>query len=83
MWTDERLTWNPEDFGGLDRIRIHSKYIWIPDITMYNSVGEPKSNYLPWDDSASVVVVATGQLIFVAPVVQKVSKILDQFLTNF
>jgi hypothetical protein len=35
-WRDELLTWNPADFGGLQRIRIHCDLIWLPDIVLYN-----------------------------------------------
>ena len=27
MWNDERLAWNATEFGGLDRLRIHSKNV--------------------------------------------------------
>ena len=35
-WRDELLTWNPADFGGLQRIRIPCDLIWLPDIVLYN-----------------------------------------------
>ena len=35
-WTDEHLTWNPDDFGGLKVIRIFANRIWIPDLILYN-----------------------------------------------
>ena len=27
MWTDDRLSWNPDHYGGLDRIRINSQFV--------------------------------------------------------
>ncbi|ELT94959.1 hypothetical protein CAPTEDRAFT_195272 [Capitella teleta] len=36
-WNDPRLPWNPEDFGGVPDIRIPTKYIWKPDIVLYNN----------------------------------------------
>ncbi|ELT94957.1 hypothetical protein CAPTEDRAFT_195270 [Capitella teleta] len=37
-WNDPRLSWNPEDFGGVTDIRIPTKYIWKPDIVLVNSL---------------------------------------------
>ena len=33
-WTDEFLTWNPEDFDGIDVYHIPITSLWVPDITM-------------------------------------------------
>lgn len=35
-WNDELLRWNPEDFGGIEEIRIPCDKIWLPDIVLYN-----------------------------------------------
>jgi hypothetical protein len=41
-WNDPRLTWNPDDYGGLKKTRLGSDFwaengqIWMPDITAYN-----------------------------------------------
>ena len=39
-WHDERLIWNPEDYGGIKKIRVNSDpeagmYLWTPDISIY------------------------------------------------
>ena len=36
IWRDEVMTWNPRDFGNITRVFMDSKYIWTPDIRMYN-----------------------------------------------
>uniref|UniRef100_A0A915C3V0 Neurotransmitter-gated ion-channel ligand-binding domain-containing protein n=1 Tax=Parascaris univalens TaxID=6257 RepID=A0A915C3V0_PARUN len=42
QWTDSKLAWNPEDWGGIKKIHIPSDQIWIPDILLYNNAdGEP------------------------------------------
>merc|ERR1712238_507971 len=38
-WTDNRLTWNPAEHGGIDRLNVHHHHIWLPDMTLYNMVG--------------------------------------------
>lgn len=35
-WTDSRLKFNPEHFGGVNAIRVSPTEIWIPDIALYN-----------------------------------------------
>jgi hypothetical protein len=36
MWHDMLLRWNPNDFGGVDEVRVPSNKVWIPDIVLYN-----------------------------------------------
>ena len=42
-WTDPRLSWNPQCYGGMDNVELQAEagsvgnsYIWVPDIEMYN-----------------------------------------------
>jgi len=30
------LTWDPNEFGGIDKIRVPASSIWTPDIVLYN-----------------------------------------------
>ncbi len=39
-WTDKRLSWNPDDYGGRKKVRmptspISQQRIWIPDTALY------------------------------------------------
>ncbi|KAI1723931.1 neurotransmitter-gated ion-channel ligand binding domain-containing protein [Ditylenchus destructor] len=36
-WVDELLKWNPEHYGGLDRIHVPASKIWRPDLLVYNN----------------------------------------------
>ncbi|XKL62063.1 hypothetical protein PGB90_001896 [Kerria lacca] len=36
-WFDYKLRWDPEEYGGLDRIYVPSELIWLPDIVLYNN----------------------------------------------
>ncbi|XP_014395865.1 PREDICTED: neuronal acetylcholine receptor subunit alpha-10 [Myotis brandtii] len=50
-WTDAYLRWDPDDYGGLDAIRIPSGLVWRPDIVLYNKYclpGPLPSPSPPW-----------------------------------
>ncbi|XP_048732388.1 acetylcholine receptor subunit alpha-like 1 isoform X2 [Ostrea edulis] len=36
-WSDKRLVWDPQDFGGIDMTQIPSSDLWKPDIVLYNN----------------------------------------------
>ena len=33
---DYKLTWNPDDYGGLETLHVPAHNIWLPDIVLYN-----------------------------------------------
>uniref|UniRef100_A0AAR2JQG3 Cholinergic receptor nicotinic alpha 1 subunit n=1 Tax=Pygocentrus nattereri TaxID=42514 RepID=A0AAR2JQG3_PYGNA len=37
QWKDVNLQWNPEDYGGIKKIRVPSTDIWRPDLVLYNN----------------------------------------------
>ncbi|XP_010792817.1 acetylcholine receptor subunit alpha [Notothenia coriiceps] len=37
QWEDVNLKWNPQDYGGIKKIRVPSKDIWRPDLVLYNN----------------------------------------------
>jgi len=37
-WRDERLAWNPDDYGGTTLLMLYNSDIWIPPIGLRNSV---------------------------------------------
>jgi hypothetical protein len=63
-WIDSRLAWKPEDYGGVEVLRIDSNALWIPDVTLYNSA-DTVNRVNCWD--TNTVVFPTGKVIFVPP----------------
>ncbi|EFP10636.1 CRE-LGC-12 protein [Caenorhabditis remanei] len=39
-WKDDYLTWNPDEWGGIEKIIIPKSLIWIPDGYIFNTVEE-------------------------------------------
>ena len=35
-WLDAKLTWDPEEYGGVRELMVPSEHIWLPDIVLYN-----------------------------------------------
>ncbi|XP_033102329.1 acetylcholine receptor subunit alpha-type acr-5-like [Anneissia japonica] len=38
IWQDQFMVWNASDYGGINRIKVPSHLIWMPDIILYNNV---------------------------------------------
>ncbi|XP_033903185.1 neuronal acetylcholine receptor subunit beta-4-like [Acipenser ruthenus] len=36
-WDDYRLSWDPSEYDGIDKLRIPIRHIWLPDIVLYNN----------------------------------------------
>ncbi|KAM3625627.1 uncharacterized protein V6R79_015008 [Siganus canaliculatus] len=36
-WVDYRLSWDPSKYEGIDKLRIPSRHVWLPDIVLYNN----------------------------------------------
>ncbi|XP_027198547.2 acetylcholine receptor subunit alpha-like [Dermatophagoides pteronyssinus] len=36
-WYDYKLTWDPNDYGGVDMINVPAENIWLPDIVLFNN----------------------------------------------
>ncbi|KAL8173534.1 UNVERIFIED_CONTAM: 5-hydroxytryptamine receptor 3A [Gekko kuhli] len=62
-WTDEFLTWNPEDFDNLTQMSIRTEAIWVPDILINEFVDVGKSPDIPY-----VYILHTGEVQNLKPV---------------
>jgi len=64
VWKDERLAWNPEEYGGTKVLRFDPNEVWRPDITLYNSADPVNMNNC-WD--ANVLIYSNGEVLHVPP----------------
>ena len=39
-WLDQRVKWDPSKYGGVDKIRIPTERIWVPDVVLYNNADQ-------------------------------------------
>ncbi|XP_033096436.1 acetylcholine receptor subunit alpha-like 1 [Anneissia japonica] len=37
LWTDYKLEWKPEEYDGIDILRVPSEMLWLPDLVLYNN----------------------------------------------
>ncbi|XP_053372545.1 neuronal acetylcholine receptor subunit beta-3-like [Mercenaria mercenaria] len=59
-WKDERLAWDPRDYGGVTEVRVPASTIWLPDISVYNTLYPPEA----FQDKL-VEVSSLGRVLFV------------------
>ena len=38
-WYDEFLSWSPEEYDGVNKLRVPQEKVWTPDLLPYNDVG--------------------------------------------
>lgn len=36
IWEDILLRWDPDEYGGVQHVRVPTSLIWTPDIVLYN-----------------------------------------------
>lgn len=67
-WTDQRLSWEPSDYGNLTVIRISSENLWTPDTFVYTTADQ--SGFLLPQAGAYFVVSSTGNIFWPNPLTQ-------------
>ncbi|XP_033932756.2 neuronal acetylcholine receptor subunit alpha-3 [Pseudochaenichthys georgianus] len=73
IWNDYKLRWLPEDFGGVEFIRVPSNKIWKPDIVLYNNaVGD-----FQVDDKTKALLRFNGDVTWIPPAIFKSSCKID------
>ncbi|XP_053401105.1 neuronal acetylcholine receptor subunit beta-3-like [Mercenaria mercenaria] len=69
VWIDERMTWNPSDYGGISKIPILISEIWTPSI----SLGTPVEFATMGSSNNHVIFYANGLAVFYPGAVVKSS----------
>ncbi|KAI0214558.1 Acetylcholine receptor subunit alpha-L1, partial [Lamellibrachia satsuma] len=64
-WRDEKLVWDPADYGGLKKLRLPCDLIWLPDIVLYNSFDDYSGSYM-----RSLAMVSRDGKVFWPPIVR-------------
>ncbi|CAF1252210.1 unnamed protein product [Rotaria sordida] len=62
-WFDYNLQWKPEDYGGIQSIRLPSTRVWTPDVVLYNSASENFEGTM----KTNLVVQYNGTILSVPP----------------
>ncbi|XP_033753131.1 acetylcholine receptor subunit beta-type unc-29-like [Pecten maximus] len=69
-WHDCQLEWNPNDFGGIDRIFVSQKTIWKPDLLLLNPFDNVEP---PGFDSLKIAVDNDGSTFWGPPNVYQIT----------
>ncbi|XP_076459204.1 neuronal acetylcholine receptor subunit alpha-10-like [Babylonia areolata] len=72
-WFDIHLQWDPEQFGGVDQIRVPSDKVWIPDVRLYNYA----DSRLEEHRDALVVVTYNGSILWMPQAIYRSSCEID------
>ncbi|KAI8799150.1 acetylcholine receptor subunit beta [Biomphalaria glabrata] len=64
-WTDQKLTWTPGMYGGIDHLFVRQNQVWKPDIAVINSV----SDKVYVGDTEVLVVVTSNGTVTWEPVI--------------
>ena len=85
------MTWNSSEFGGVESVVIHPKYLWTPDILLYNrSITYMKLKYIKYRSAderfdgtyqTNIVVSNDGSMLYVPPgIFKSTCKVVDQLM---
>uniref|UniRef100_A0A673YIH3 Neuronal acetylcholine receptor subunit beta-4-like n=1 Tax=Salmo trutta TaxID=8032 RepID=A0A673YIH3_SALTR len=66
-WVDYRLSWEPSDFDGIDKLRIPSRHIWLPDIVLYNNA----DGIYEVTVFTNAIVLSNGTIFWLPPAIYK------------
>ncbi|CAH1173693.1 unnamed protein product [Phaedon cochleariae] len=64
VWTDEKLKWDPEDYGNLTLLNLAEHEIWQPDVYLYNSATSTAINHY---GNTHCLLYSDGEVLWVPP----------------
>ncbi|XP_070570320.1 acetylcholine receptor subunit alpha-like isoform X2 [Ptychodera flava] len=73
-WHDEFISWNPEDYGGIENFKVPSHDVWLPDVVLYNNADDEYKNFLIKQVS---ILYYDGAVLWATPVIFKSSCAVD------
>ncbi|KAK3608489.1 hypothetical protein CHS0354_010336 [Potamilus streckersoni] len=62
-WMDDRLSWSPDGYEGIDKLTLPIDSIWIPDIVLYNSASKDDGH----PEKGLVKINSSGQVSLIQP----------------
>ncbi|XP_050401416.1 acetylcholine receptor subunit alpha-like isoform X2 [Patella vulgata] len=68
-WYDNTLVWSPSEYGGVNRLYVPSREIWLPDIVLYNNADGNYEVTL----MTKVTLHPTGKVVWEPPAIYKSS----------
>ncbi|XP_077419497.1 neuronal acetylcholine receptor subunit beta-4 [Vanacampus margaritifer] len=66
-WVDYRLSWDPAKYEGIDKLRIPSRHIWLPDVVLYNNADGTYEVTV----FTNVIVLSNGSINWLPPAIYK------------
>ncbi|XP_057708456.1 neuronal acetylcholine receptor subunit beta-4 [Corythoichthys intestinalis] len=66
-WVDYRLSWDPATYEGIDKLRIPSRHVWLPDIVLYNNADGTYEVTV----FTNVIVLSNGSIHWLPPAIYK------------
>ncbi|GAB6022897.1 hypothetical protein CHUAL_006992 [Chamberlinius hualienensis] len=64
-WSDSRLTWNPKEYDNINVIRVTTNRLWIPDVTVYNSVNSKDQEWSQSSKTRNALVYSNGDVLWI------------------
>ncbi|CAH1802893.1 unnamed protein product [Owenia fusiformis] len=82
-WNDDRLTWDPDDYGGMTESYFSVDEIWLPDITLFNNANDKPSSIKQYSEDIFVRADFTGDIRWLFPSIIMTSCKIDMMLFPF
>ncbi|XP_074030506.1 nicotinic acetylcholine receptor alpha 10 subunit isoform X1 [Leptinotarsa decemlineata] len=64
VWNDEKLKWNPEEYGNLSVLHLAEHEVWQPDIYLYNGATTTAINHF---GNTHCLAYPSGEILWVPP----------------
>nr|XP_006822074.1 PREDICTED: neuronal acetylcholine receptor subunit alpha-7-like [Saccoglossus kowalevskii] len=69
-WHDDYLMWNASKYNNLDKLRVPSSMVWLPDTVLYNTAKQDNENFM-LDVKTTMIIDSEGSVDWSALVILK------------